>query len=345
MFDLNVSSDVQDELVLETIGGAADLLIENLRAVEQRPARIIERTTSSVSIQYKGPLDLLARVRLYSTCSIVLAPIQASAMPSIDTLSRRIDESLSSGLLSALRPAGDPLRFRMSPLRYGRWEIRDFLTEKYGWVNDPGSWDINLEVCGSNLVAQVGTLYYTRRFPALDRTPASTNPIAASVMIHLLKVLPGQTVFDPFCGSGTLLVEVLETAAGTRVVGSDIAKDALEAARHNMAPFPGRWKIRTIDARHIQADDGSVERLVSNLPFGKRVGSHSKNQELYPLFVGELARVLSPQGLAVLLSEEKELLRGTIGATRSLRIVKEHMLTTGGLHPNVFVVAHKRQKM
>src|SRR5436853_3926783 len=191
MLDLNVSSDVQDELVLETIGGAVDLLIEKLRAVEQRPARVIERTASSVSIHYQGPIDLLAGIRLFSTCSIVLAPIQASTMPSIDTLSRRVDESLSSGLLSALRPAGDPLRFRMSPLRYGRWEIRDFLTEKYGWVNDPGSWDINLEVCGSHLVAQVGALYYTRRFRTLARTPASTNPIAATVMINLLKVLPG----------------------------------------------------------------------------------------------------------------------------------------------------------
>ena len=345
MLDLNVTSQVQDNLVLETIGGAVDLLIENLRTLKNTSVRMIERTASSVSITYQGSIDLLAGVRLYSTCSIVLAPIQASAMPSIDTLSRRVDESVSTGLLSALRPAGGSLRFRMSPLRYGRWEIRDFLTERYGWVNDPSSWDINLEVSGSYLVAQVGTLYYTRRFQALARTPASTNPIAATVMINLLNVLPGQTVYDPFCGSGTLLAEVLGTVPGTHVAGSDINKDALEAARQNMAPFPGRWKIRKVDARQIHAVDGSVERLVSNMPFGKRVGSHNKNQELYPLFAAELARVLSPQGLAVLLSEEKELLRQAIKATGSLRIVKEHMLTVGGLHPNVFVVAHRGKKV
>ena len=345
MLDLNISSDVQDDLLLETLGGTVDLLIENLRALKHTSVSVIERTASTASIKYQGPVDPLAGVRLYSTCSILLAPIQASAMPSIDTLSRRVDESLSTGLLSALRPAGGPLRFRISPLRYGRWEIRDFLTEHYGWINDPSSWDINLEVCGSYVVAQIGALYYTRRFRALARTPASTNPIAATVMINLLKVLPGQTVYDPFCGAGTLLVEVLETVPGTHVAGSDINKDALEASRHNMASFPGRWKIRNIDARRIHAADGSVERLVSNMPFGKRVGSHNKNQELYPQFAAELARVLSPGGLAVLLSEEKELLRQAIKATHSLRIVKEHMLTIGGLHPNVFVVAHRRQKM
>ncbi len=345
MLDLNVSSDVQDDLVLETIGGGVDLLIENLRTLKMTSVRVIERTASSISLKYKGPIDLLAGVRLYSTCSISLAPIQASAMPSIDTLSQRVDESLSSGLLSALRPAEGPLRFRISPLRYGRWEIRDFLIQHYGWVNDPSSWDINLEVCGSYLVAQVGALYYTRRWRALARTPASTNPLAAIIMINLLKVLPGQFVYDPFCGAGTLLVEVLETVPGTHVVGSDINKDALEAARHNMASFPGRGKIRKADARQISAADGSVERLISNMPFGKRVGSHSKNQELYPLFAAELARVLSPDGLAVLLTEEKELLRQAIKATHSLRIVSEHMLTIGGLHPSVFVIAHRRQKM
>jgi 23S rRNA G2445 N2-methylase RlmL len=248
-----------------------------------------------------------------------------------------MDESLSTGLLGALQLTGSPLRFRISPLRYGRWEIRDFLIQRYGWINDPGTWDINLEVCGSYLVAQVGKLYYTRRFRALEHIPASTNPIAATVMINLLKVLPGQTVYDPFCGGGTLLVEVLETVPRSRVVGSDVNKDALVAARHNLAPYPGRWKLRRADAQRIAAPDGSVERLVSNMPFGKRVGSHGKNQELYANFATELARVLSPDGLAVLLTEEKELLRHAIKATRSLRILREHMFTVGGLHPSAFV--------
>src|SRR5947208_15485611 len=190
MLDLNISSDAQDELLLETLGGTVELLIENLRALKHTSVSVIERTASTASIKYQGPVDPLASVRLYSTCSILLAPIHASAMPSIDTLSRRLDESLSTGLLSALQPAGGPLRFRISPLRYGRWEIRDFLTEHYGWVNDPSSWDINLEVCGSDVVSQVGALYYTRRFRALAHTAASTNPMRATAMIYHLKVFP-----------------------------------------------------------------------------------------------------------------------------------------------------------
>src|SRR5436305_3052720 len=142
MLDLNISSDVQDDLLLETLGGTVDLLIENLRALKHTSVSVIERTASTASIKYQGPVDPLAGVPLYSTCSILLAPIQASTMPSIDTLSRRLDESLSTGMLSALRPAEGSLRFRISPMSYGRWELRDFLTEHIGWVNDPSSWEI-----------------------------------------------------------------------------------------------------------------------------------------------------------------------------------------------------------
>src|SRR5436305_14415003 len=129
MLDLNISSDVQDDLLLETLGGTVDLLIENLRALKDTSVSVIERTASTASIKYQGPVDPLAGVRLYSTCSILLAPIQASAMPSIDTLSRRVDESLSTGMLSALRPAEGSLRFRIISLRFVRWYISYVLTE------------------------------------------------------------------------------------------------------------------------------------------------------------------------------------------------------------------------
>src|SRR5437763_14120471 len=102
MLDLNISSDVQDDLLLETLGGTVDLLIENLRALKHTSVSVIERTASTASIKYQGQVDPLAGVRLYSTGSILLAPIQATAMPAINTLSRSLDESISTGLLSAL---------------------------------------------------------------------------------------------------------------------------------------------------------------------------------------------------------------------------------------------------
>jgi 23S rRNA G2445 N2-methylase RlmL len=81
-----------------------------------------------------------------------------------------------------------------------------------------------------------------------------------------------------------------------------------------------------------------VHRLVCNLPFGKRVGSHRENVDFYPAFLAEVDRVLAAGGRAVALTEEKRLFRQAAAATRRLRIDRELTLATGGLHPSVFVL-------
>ena len=111
-----------------------------------------------------------------------------------------LDASVKDGALAAVRPIDGPVRFRVGELGDRRWELRDRLVDRYGWRNDPRSWDVNLEPHG----AELGALYLTQRYGALRRTPASTNPLIGAVMVRLTKIQPGQAVLDPFCGAGTI---------------------------------------------------------------------------------------------------------------------------------------------
>src|SRR5207245_1364554 len=132
----------------------------------------------------------------------------------------RLSESLTDGALAALSPSDGPLRFRVGDIGEQRWELRDRLVKGYGWRNDPGSWDVNVERHG----AELGALYLTQRYGELRRTPASTNPLVGAVMVRLAKIQPGQAVLDPFCGAGTLLVLAGEMAAPSRLIGGDIQR-------------------------------------------------------------------------------------------------------------------------
>ena len=70
------------------------------------------------------------------------------------------------------------------------------------------------------------------------RYPAALNPIAAS---HLLSVVPDDgPLLDPFCGSGTALIEGLRSGRET-VIGADASPLALwVAARHTWRPAPAQ---------------------------------------------------------------------------------------------------------
>ena len=201
---------------------------------------------------------------------------------------------------------------------------------------------LNLRRHHDALVAEVGPLFQTSRFGGLARMPASTTPVVSAVLVRLLKATAGDLVLDPFCGAGTNLVVADAMVPGLRLVGLDRDPHALAAARDNLATTGTTSMLARSDAARLPLPDGTVDRVVANLPFGKRVGSHAGNQELYPAFLRGLARVLAPKGRAVLLTEDKRLLLDAVQRTAGLKIVKETVLETGGLHPSAYVVTRGR---
>ena len=62
----------------------------------------------------------------------------------------------------------------------------------------------------------------------------STSPKLCRTLLTLAGAKPGDTVLDPFCGSGTLLMEA--AILGMKCIGIDIDGDAVQGARLNL-----RW--------------------------------------------------------------------------------------------------------
>jgi SAM-dependent methyltransferase len=343
---VDLDRQVHDQLILRTVPGAVDYLAEDVRALG---APVLRRYPDGLLVDYSGPLRPLAASRYFD----VLA---------IDP--QALDASLKDGVLSALLPgeddpaggAGAPggdgsredglaggdgsgggVRFRVGDLGEDRWATRDRLESGYGWRNSPTAWDVNI-VPGA---AEIGALYLTQRFGELLRTPASTNPVVAAVLIRLAKIEPGQTVLDPFCGAGTLLVQAAEMARPGRLLGSDVQHRWLRMATDNLRGREVTALLARADAARLPVGTGAVDRVVANLPFGKRVGSHRVNAALYPAAFAEIARVLPSGGRAVLLTDDKRLFREAVQRTRLIRVIKEIVLARGGLHPSAYVVSKR----
>jgi 23S rRNA G2445 N2-methylase RlmL len=155
-----------------------------------------------------------------------------------------------------------------------------------------------------------------------DHIAASLRPSVAAAMVRLAGIAPGMTVLDSFCGAGTILAEHLILAGQRRYppainLGTDTDPHALYCAGENLKKL-GQHMLLRADARALPFASESVDRIVSNPPFGKQLSSIEEIGPLYNLAVREWDRVLKPGGKAVVLVSEIEALREAISPRKWL---------------------------
>lgn len=174
---------------------------------------------------------------------------------------------------------------------------------------------------------------------------ASIAPSAAACLArYALSFLPDSggriRAFDPFCGSGTLLFELEKAAPGSALLGTDLSAIALFAARTNAKDARSRAQFIQRDILRFEPKE-PFDLVLTNMPFGNRVGSHETNEPLYRGFVHLLPKLLIPGGVALLYTMEHRLLAACLKSERSLTVAAELTTEAGGLNPRVTVVRHR----
>jgi tRNA (guanine6-N2)-methyltransferase len=136
-------------------------------------------------------------------------------------------------------------------------------------------------------------------------TPGSLKPTVAAAMLRLADLPPASSIVDPFCGSGTIVAEA--AAIGLRAWGGDINPEPLASARINTGAMP-RAAILHEDARRLPLATGSVDGVVSNLPWGRQITVNEALHALYRTALAEMRRITRPGGRLILLTSHPELL-------------------------------------
>ena len=167
---------------------------------------------------------------------------------------------------------------------------------------------------------------------------ASLRPSVAASMVWLTAPQDDDVFLDPMCGAGTVLIERALIARHRLLLGADRASDALDAAAANIGPRHKPRQLLHADVRRLPLRPASVTKIATNLPFGKRVGTHRGNITLYRDAVREMDRVLAPGGRMVLLSSEVDLVDETVGAVEGLRVARGYDVQILGVNARVFVV-------
>jgi len=119
--------------------------------------------------------------------------------------------------------------------------------------------------------------------------PGVMMPRMIRSLVNLANAMPGETVLDPFCGTGGTQIEA--ELIGCNAVGTDADPFMIQGTRLNL---PGS-KAAIADVRYLPFPDNSIDHVVSDLPYGQSVFIiGSALEELYQSALGEILRVTKP---------------------------------------------------
>lgn len=137
-------------------------------------------------------------------------------------------------------------------------------------------------------------------------SPVTLHPKIARALVNLSAVKTSETLLDPFCGTGGILLEA--GFLGINVIGSDIEKKMIEGCQKNLDYYHLKsYKLFNADIGDIPHYVPSVDAVVTDFPYAR--ATTTKGEELTHLYTRAfetIAQVLKKNRRAVVgLSSEE----------------------------------------
>lgn len=153
--------------------------------------------------------------------------------------------------------------------------------------------------------------------PGFDSKSGMIPPKLAKIMINLAQIKKDSNLLDPFCGSGTILVEAASMGY-KNLIGSDISKKAVEDTKKNLEwiisnyQLPSaKFKIYNCDAEKLytKIKNCKIDSIISEPYMGKPLhGNEGENflkkqiNELKKLYINSFAsfhKILGKNGVVI----------------------------------------------
>jgi tRNA (guanine10-N2)-dimethyltransferase len=129
-------------------------------------------------------------------------------------------------------------------------------------------------------------------------SPISIHPKYARALINLTGAKRGDTVLDPFCGTGGIVIEAADM--GMRAIASDFDEEMVLGCRENM-DFYGLelHDYETIDIKDIPERFSDIDVVVTDPPYGRSTKTGGVNvRDIHESAMNAFPKVLKTNGTA-----------------------------------------------
>lgn len=212
--------------------------------------------------------------------------------------------------------------------------------------NSPSSYEVEIRIIENNNLCSVYVKLYSykdNRFNYRKNDLAtSINPVTAAIVIKSIEkwLSPSAKVIDPFCGTGTMLIERAKLQGFETLTGVDIFRTAISAAEINSKLANVNIELLSEDILEYNTTD-PFDEMITNMPFDNKSTTHNKYADLYSEFVKKIPSLVKPGGMAFIYTIEKQLFREVLVEYPQLELLQEIKIESGRLTPHVFVLKIK----
>ena len=252
------------------------------------------------------------------------------------------------------------IRFRASANRIGKKQSITSQEAEYhfgGAIQDLTNWKVDLSnynfevllTLGINFVSVSLSLTHEslHRRNIIDFGYTTLKASIAYNMLHLCKIETGDVVIDPMCGSGAIPIEAVQEWKESFHLAGDKSSIALKKCFINVrhinsvlsnSIIKAPVDILNWDITKLPLATNRVDVFVTDVPFGKRLGSKLDNHKLYPSMLAEMARVCKLKtGRACILTNDKKSIMNALTLLSNLwKLKKNFAVNVGGLRAAVY---------
>lgn len=327
-----------------------------------------------------APQDLKGQILIDSVTSLETILIAANQMRSVHHLSRPVDHFAlpSQDQLSVIEQRlkhididemTEAKRFRVTSKRSGSHDYTSVdiqkvagaaLVARYGCEVDLTNFDTNIRVdvyqdlCTVSVQLTKSPLDYRYDYVHRPRIALKTNVAFSLLVLAGLKPdgvtlshnnpsprLDSTTVLDPFCGSGTILLEAAHCLPSATLYASDRFAKPVKWTNDNLNALGlgDRADLCQADARDLDEiyPLESIDAIVTNPPFGAQLGQGTNFYGFYLKFLRAAYRILAPNARITLLVWKRVVFNRVVQQL-PYRICHARVIDLGGLYPGIFVL-------
>lgn len=317
------------------VAGTSEIISKRLKQFSIEQLKITYSDDSFMAFKSNMPESKIANLRFFNNIFVVLAQNENNS-----SLEQFLESSLAKAVSSPSLPGK---RFSLSVMHEGklqnvnptlRQKLIQTITGRYGATESAHRPDVELWF----FMRSSGFGVFGWKLPHIQFKAESKSVGALrSELAHILGLVAGldnhDSVLDPFAGSGALLEEALVGFHVKQVIA--VEKDKKLLARLMKKPKLEVIEGDATDLSFIKSD--SIDKTITDPPWGSFTKMDNfKIKDLYTSSMHEVARVLKPGGVAVILSSANDIISYSRSQVDNLNLVKEYPILVSGHKATIY---------